>query len=136
MANAKITINGTEYTVPVMKFKQLKAAFPLIQKSREADSPIEIASAAIEVVSLAMRIEHDQMTPEWLEENMSILETKHLGEILLDIMKDSGLISDDVSIQLGEVAGAAAPVPAAPSTETSTTSSQNSLPQDAAAATG
>lgn len=134
MAKTQVVIDGKAYDVPVMKFKQLKAAFPLIQQTRDSDNPVDIAAAAIGVVSLAMMREHPHMTAEWLEDNMSITETKILGAVLLDIMKDSGLIDEGTEIQLGEVAGAAEQV--APSTETSTLSSQNSLPQDAAGATG
>lgn len=119
----KVIIDGTEYDVPVMKFKQLEAAYPHIQKTRDSDNPLEIASSALEVLSLAMTRDHPHMTVDWLKDNMSIRETKILGEILLGIMKDSGLIDENAEIQLGEAPGAA------PSTETSTHTSQSlSLP--------
>lgn len=127
-----VMIDGKAYPLPVMKFKQLKQAFPLIEQVQGATDPMEMASAAIAVVSIAMSREHPEMTPEWLEENMTILETKELGAVMMGIMIQSGLVTEgDAKVALsGEDQGANL------STETLTPSSQNSSQPDAPVETG
>lgn len=122
----KVTVDGTVYEVPRMKFKQLKACWPIILKAQSSDDPMEMTSGGIEVLSKAMMREHPHMTLDWLEDNMDIEETKEVGSLLAQIMVDAGLISmEDARVALsGEVQGAE--VPAAPSTETLTPSSPNS----------
>lgn len=132
----KVTIGGTDYDVPPMKFKTLKKAYPIIMAARESDDPMEVASVGIEVLSLAMTKQHPDMTPEWLEEEMFINETMALGEFIGQIMVDSGLVTEG-DLKTALAGGASGEFPgAAPSTETSTLSSQNSLPLDAAGETG
>lgn len=130
-----VTIDGKEYNIPKMKFKQLKACFPLVMAAQNAEDPMEMASAAIAVLSVALTKAHPEMTPEWIEENIEVEETKALGRVIADIMIQAGLMNEgDAKAALaGEAPGA---LQAPPSTETSTLSSQNSSQPDAAAETG
>lgn len=116
-----VRIDGKDYPVPVMKFKALKQSFPILQKVQEAEDPMEMVSAGIQVLSIAMIKEHPDMTPEWLEENMNISETVGIGTFIKDVMVEAGLVSkeDGEALLAGEGPGAA------PSTETSTPSSQS-----------
>lgn len=130
-----VLIDEKEYPIPKLKFKQLKACFPLVMAAQEAEDPMEMASSAIAVLSVAMMKTHPEMTPEWLEDNMDVEETKALGRVIADIMIQAGLMNEgDAKAALaGEAPGAKQD---APSTEISTLSSQNSSQPDAAAETG
>lgn len=131
---AKITVDGTEYELPKMKFKTLKKAFPIVMAVQETDDPIAMADAAIQVISLAAIKKFPEMTPEWLEENMDADEVKGVTATMIDLMIEAGLMTRaDATTLLGEAAGAP---PAPPSTETLTPSSQNSLQPVAAEETG
>ena len=130
-----IKIDGKEYEIPRLKFKLLKQAYPIVMGVQNSDDPIAMASAAIEVVSIAMTRNPDfsHMTPEWIEDNLDLDESRVLPQLLADIMVESGLVtrSDmDGALASGEARGDA------PLTETSTPSSQNSSQQDAAEETG
>ena len=136
-STTKVTIDGKDYVLPVMKFKTLKRAFPIMEEIQGSEDPIAMSEAAIKVVSMALMQEpaHKDMTPEHIEDVITAEETFALAPVIFAMMQDSGLIPKSAKLELaspGEAEGAEA----APSTETSTPSSQNSLPQDAAEATG
>lgn len=114
-----ITIDGKVYDLPVMKFKQLKKAYPIIAKAQDAEDPMDMLDAAIEVLSIAMMREHDHMTVEWIEDNLDVSETPAIATVITDLMVQAGLITREEAGKLlvedpGKEAGAA------PSTETST----------------
>lgn len=118
----KITVDGTEYEVPPMKFATLKKAFPVILRVSQSTDPLELAVGAIEVVSLAMHKTHPEMTPEWLEENLSIEETRDLADIITEISIESGLVTREEAERIAAEGGAPSgeAAGAAPSTATST----------------
>lgn len=126
---AVISIDGTEYTVPRMKFKTLKRAYRVVEQVRESEDPIEMSDAIIDVLSMAMMREHPHMTPEWIHENIEANEMTVIGPVFIEALQESGLLQSG-QLTRGEAVGAA------PSTEISTPSSLNSSQQDAAEATG
>jgi hypothetical protein len=123
VSNTSVTIDGTSYAVPVMKFKTLKKAFPVVSKLEASDDLIEMTEAAFEVVSLALRQDpaNEHMTTEWISDNIDIDESIALAETIQGMLVDSGLITKAD----GEVALSGEAEGAAPSTETSTPSSQS-----------
>lgn len=130
----KVIIDGTEYVLPKMKFKTLKKAFAIVMAVQDEEDPMKLADAAIEVISLAAIKKHPDMTPEWIEENLNADESSGLTNTMLDLMIDAGVMTAGDKTQLmGEAPGAQQ---APHSTETSTPSLPNSLPQDAAAEIG
>jgi len=138
MAEAKISIDGKEFLVPVMKFKTLKKSYPIIQSVLGEDDPIAMASKAIEIISLAMMQEHHEMTADWLEDNMLVSETKDLDQIMMKMIVDSGLIDQEGFDKMaGEAKGSPAPAePENPSTEILTSSLPNSSQPDVVEETG
>lgn len=131
---AKIKVDGTEYELPKMKFKTLKKAFPIVMGVQDSEDPMELADAAIQVISLAAIKKFPEWTPEWLEENMDADEVKGVTETMMDLMIEAGLMTRaDATTLLGEAAGAQQ---APPSTETSTPSSPSLSQPVAAAETG
>lgn len=131
---AKIKVDGTEYELPKMKFKTLKKAFPIVMSVQNSEDPMELADAAIQVISLAAIKKFPDWTPEWLEENMDADEVKGVTETMMELMIEAGLMTRaDATTLMGEAPGVH---PAPPSTEISTPSSQNSLQPVAAAETG
>lgn len=126
---AEILIDGKPYQIPVMKFKTLKLAYPIVQEAQGADDPISMAEAGFKVLSLAMIKENPDMTPDWLEENMNASEVPQIGPIIVSMLRESGLLPDG-KLSQGEAEGAA------PSTETLTPSLPNSSQPDAAAEIG
>ena len=133
-----ITVDGRDYPVPKIKFKALKQAFPVVMRVQNAEDPMDMASAAIEVISICMIKQYPDMTVEWLEDNLDVDETQFLGKFVSDIMVRAGLMTQEAAS--AALKGEAPPPPSAeavaPSTEISTPSSQNLLPQDGAAETG
>lgn len=130
----KITIDGTEYDIPVMKFKTLKRAYPIVVGVQSAGDPLEMASGAIEVISMAMMQKHPDMTAEWIEENLTAPESKALPDVLMQLMVDAGLVTRGEATALAGEAPGVALTP--PSTETSTDLSQSLLPLDVPEQTG
>lgn len=129
-----VTIDGTEYSLPKMKFKTLKKSFAIVMAVQDEEDPMKLADAAIQVISLAAIKKHPDMTPEWIEENLNADESQGLTKTMLDLMIDAGLMTTGDKTQLmGEAAGEQL---APPSTEILTPSLPNSSPQDAAAETG
>jgi hypothetical protein len=121
---AKVKIGGKEYTTEALRFKQLKRAFPLIQKSqkdikaaqeegREMD-PIEGMETAIQIVAIALERTNSDMTAEKIEDEITLEECRQLQDTIVEIVTESGF---EVS-KPGE--GAVAEGGASPSTETST----------------
>lgn len=132
-----VTIDGEVYNLPVMKFKTLKKAFPIIEEVQASDDPIAMSEAAIKVISMALMQNpaYDKMTPEHIEDIIDAKETFELAPAMFALMQESGLIPKNAKMELsspGEAEGAED----APSTEISTPSSQNSSQPDALAATG
>ncbi len=135
----KVTIDSTEYDVPRLKFKTLKQVYPIVVEAQGSDNPMTLASATVQVLSLAMIKAYPDMTVDWLDENMDAGEVRRLDRFMVDVMKDAGLLTDeDEKNLLGEAQGATdAPTEAADlSTGTLTPSSQNSLPPDVAGPIG
>lgn len=127
-----ISVGGEKYTVKPMNFKTMKKAWPLIMKSQQTEDPMEIASFAIEVMSLAMVRANPEHTADWLEENLSLPETNALGEAMFDLIKDSGL----VEAKTGDAGAEGKAQEVETSTETLTPSSPNSSQPVAAVETG
>lgn len=133
----KITVGGEEYTIKPLNFKTLKKAFPIVQRAAELTDPMEIADASVQVIALAMERTNKEHTLEWLEENLSMPETRALGEVVLDLVKESGLVEVNGATGLDpSTEGNAESGEADLSTEISTPSSPNSSLPDAAAETG
>lgn len=126
---AKVKIDGTEYDIPVMKFSQLKRAYPIVQEIEEETDPMKLMAAAIRVVSIAATRKFPDLTPEFIEENLDVNEAKALMTTMTDLMKDAGLITEASGSSMSGEAQGVHPEP--PSTETSTPSSPNSSPPDA-----
>lgn len=136
-SGTKVTIDGQEYNLPVMKFKTLKKAFPIIEEVQASDDPIAMSEAAIKVISMALlqNPAYDKMTPEYIEDVIDAKETFELAPAMFALMQESGLIPKNAKLELA-ASGEAEGAEAAPSTETSTPSSQNSLQPDAPEAIG
>lgn len=104
----KVTIGGTEYEVPVMMYKQLKAIWPRmrttfskIQKARTEAAAEEVDGVsgmfdalddAIFVVGTALTRDDPAHTPEWVENNMTPLEAQALPNVVMSMMQETGLI--------------------------------------------
>lgn len=132
-----VTIDGEVYNLPVMKFKTLKKAFPIIEEVQASDDPIAMSEAAIKVISMALMQNpaYDKMTPEHIEDIIDAKETFELAPAMFALMQESGLIPKNAKMELAS-SGEAEGAEDAPSTEISTPSSQNSSQPDALAATG
>lgn len=107
----KITVDGKEYEIPRLKFKQLKIIWPRLrdsftkmQTARQATGKtvdgvtalFEATEDAFFVIATAMSREPppgmEIVTPEWLEENMEPLEVQQLPRVINDIMLETGLM--------------------------------------------
>lgn len=132
-----VTIDGEVYNLPVMKFKTLKKAFPIIEEVQASDDPIAMSEAAIKVISMALMQNpaYDKMTPEHIEDIIDAKETFELAPAMFALMQESGLIPKNAKMELAS-SGEAEGAEDAPSTGISTPSSQNSSQPDALAATG
>lgn len=132
-----VTIDGEVYNLPVMKFKTLKKAFPIIEEVQASDDPIAMSEAAIKVISMALMQNpaYDKMTPEHIEDIIDAKETFELAPAMFALMQESGLIPKNAKMELAS-SGEAEGAEDAPSMEISTPSSQNSSQPDALAATG
>lgn len=134
VSTTKIVVDGKEYVVPVMKFKTLKKAYPIMEKLEESDDLIAMSEAAHEVISLALRQDpaNEHMTAEWIGENIDVDENVLLAEAITGMLKDSGLIpKEGGGVQLAAPGEAEAAEDAA-STGTLTPSSQSLSQPDVA----
>lgn len=130
-----ILVDGKEINLPRLKFKDLKRAWPRVVEIQNAEDPVQMAEAAMFIISLSTVRENPEYTQDWLEENMDAGESKALAEKVFEVLGDSGLIEKGKT--MGEaVAALVAAAPVSLSTETSTASSPSLSPPDAAAAIG
>lgn len=145
--SVSVTVGGEEIKVPVpYNFKRIKLCWPhMALAANSEDNPIEGLDAMIAVVAIGLAKIVSPMTAEAkaeaINDEIEMLEEKILGpeitglqKSVMEIMRGNGLIRQKADGTIvGNVIGAE---PDAPSMETGTPSSPNSLLQGAAAATG
>lgn len=147
-----VTLGDREYELPEMNFAALEMAWPFIEEALLSASPVTYPSAAVSIlVCLWMEDEEgfDIMAPMWepvrekhkvdadstyrhqfdsmvmfFKRSVKAAQVPQLREAIDLLLKDAQIIQDKEPGS-GEAQGAA------PLTETSTTSSPSSLPQDA-----
>lgn len=119
---AKVTIGGEEYQIPPLNFKGIKKVWPHVAKLIEQgdnlalEDSLSVVDVTIVAIAAAFEREHPERTIDWIEENLKATEISDLQFVLKDLLRDSGLIRDEVAGS-GE---ALADQGAANSTETAT----------------
>lgn len=119
---AKVTIGGVEYEVPPLNFKGIKKVWPHVAKLMEhgenlaLEDSLSVVDVTIVAIAAAFEREHPERNVDWIEDNLKAAEIAALQFVLKDLLRDSGLIRDEVPGS-GE---AVADQGAANSTETAT----------------
>lgn len=140
---AILILGGEEIIIPKLNFRRIKKAYPFMQRASQVDEEDPFASfdAAIEAIRVGLEVETDikdndgrptfacPITTEQFNERLVGDEVVGLQKTMTDMMRESGLVRQrsDGSI-VGNEPGAESPES---STEISTPSSPNSLPQGA-----
>jgi hypothetical protein len=138
---AQVLIGETTYNVPKLNFRALKSAWPYVEMTMEALSPMLAVEAGLRIISAGLACgnafprkpneDFDEQVHrifDHLQEEMGADQLKNVTGAIEDIMRESGLAPD------AEPGEALAMV--SPSTETSMPSSPNSSPLDAREAAG
>jgi len=140
---AKVTINGTEYTIDKLKFKSLKRSWPHMSKARDADESserdmIDTIDSGISILAIGLN-KTSQLPPplkdlldampdedkndidkrekvcfDWIQEELDADETLGISNTVHQIMVEAGMIPAE------QPTGEPGKVPPSPSTETST----------------
>lgn len=108
-----ITIGGKPYGTSPMNFKRLKQAWPLIMAGQEMTDPMESMEQSIALFSLALAVNHPEMTPDTIQEQILSTELSGLKDAMTSILTENDMTKGDTD-GLKKTEGAA------PSTETST----------------
>lgn len=140
---ATLLLGGEQITIPKMNFRRIKKAYPFMLAASQVDDGDPFASydSAIEAIRVGLEQETDEkdndgrpvfkcpISTEEFNERLIGDEVIRLQSTMADMMRESGLVRQrsDGSI-VGNGDGAESP---GSSTETSTQSSPNSLPQGA-----
>lgn len=137
---ATLILGGEEITIPKMNFRRIKKAYPFMLRASQVDEADPFASYddAIEAIRVGLEEKTDRLdndgrpifecpiSTDEFNERLIGEEVVGLQKTMTDMMRESGLVRQrsDGSI-VGNEPGAESPES---STETSTISSQNSLP--------
>lgn len=142
---ATLTLGGAQIEIPVMNFRRIKKAYPFFQKASQIDeeNPMGSFDDAIEAIRVGLEVttktgEDDDgnaiykhscpISTEDFNERLLGPEVVGLQQVMTEMMREAGLVRQkaDGSI-VGNEPGVESPES---STEISTPSSQNSLPQE------
>jgi hypothetical protein len=143
----KITVGGVEHTIPRMRFKQLKIAMPYVARinkiGQEQFPPgkdltgepifmelhVQRLSLQIEVLSAAGQQIDKTFTVEYIENNLTLEESREVGGWFNDLLAASGF-------EMGNVQTPEIPGETTESQSTGMTSSQNSPATESVEETG
>lgn len=139
---SKVSIGSEEYEIGALTFSALKRAWPLLkanqdaaqkaQESNEQPDPIASMGNAIGILACALSVDHPELTAEEIEKRITVQQCQKLDEFIIDLMVESGFMQR--TVPSGEATPAQGEESAEveesmSSMETSTASSQNSLPE-------
>ncbi len=148
---APVIIGGEEYLMKPLVFAQMRKAWPLLRSHMNApslsvdpndpesvsaamDAEIKAMEDGIKIISIALR--DPDKTPEWIEENLLAAEMQSIKTSIMELLDISGLLaSGNAQAELEKLMTELTQAPTT-STETSTQSSDTSLPPDAKAEAG
>lgn len=95
MTDEKVTITLGGETIeipPILNFAGLKRINEPLKAILKIDDPVEMTSAAIRIVSVALRENRADLTPEAIEKKLLISEYPEMLTAGLAVLRASGLI--------------------------------------------
>lgn len=88
-----VTIGGTAYTVPVMNFAALKAAWDDIKSLSSVADPVRQAAIAIRILSAALASSQPTLTATAIENALTVAEFPALIIAVIGVLQDAGLVA-------------------------------------------
>ena len=132
MGTTSVIIGGTEYQLPPLNFRALKACFSSVQKLMKSTRPgkeldvedsVLAMDAAVDIITAALQKNNPEMTKEAVEDQLLADEIQGLTTAITNLLRNSGLVK--VS-EAGNSSAVAGQDQGSPSTATSTKSSASS----------
>lgn len=148
---AAVIIGGEEYLMKPLVFSQMRTAWPLLRSHMNApslsvdpkdpesvsaamDAEIKAMEDGIKIISIALR--DPEKTPKWIEDTLLASEMQLIKTSIMELLDISGLLaSGNGQAELEQLMNELTQAPMT-STETSTPSSDTSLPPELKAEAG
>lgn len=95
---AKAVIGGEKYEIPVLNFKRLKRAYPILEEAQKKVGPVEQMDSAVKFISLALEGSDKPLSIEEMEEKLLAPEMPALGKTMMEVAKESGLMPSEEEV--------------------------------------